>query len=460
MPAKGETEILAGFVAGLTYESLPGEVVEAAKMLTLDLVGCALGAADTIEGRVARDVASAMLGAPEALVIGLGLRSSAAHAAYVNGLTSHVIELDDTHRESITHVGAAVIPAALAVAERDGASGRDLLTAIVAGYEACLRIANAVQPSLWRRGYLSMGACGAFGAAAAVASLRRLDVARTRAALGLAGTQTGGLNASIYGEGDMGKRLVPAAAAQNGVISAMFAERGLTGPANILEQDKGFCKSFSDVYDLSRITADLGSVWETTRTSIKPYSCCRYNHAAIDGLLDIMTREGVAAGDIDGIRVRTYDIAVTNRPHRINPHTPFDAKMSIPYTLAIVAHLGNAEEASFSSETIARPDFREFASRVTVEADAEMTRAFPKEWPAETVVRLKDGRELRRHVPFPKGEPEAPMSREELEHKFRGLACVVLPEPAQNKVIEAIWSLDGSDSLGPLVEALSVDRSN
>jgi len=456
MPAAGETKILAEFLTALKYESLPGEVVDAAKVLILDLIGCSLGAAQMTEGRVARDVAKAMLGAPEALVLGLGIRSSAAHAAYINGLTSHVIELDDTHRESITHVGAAVIPAALAVAERDGASGKQLLAAVVAGYEACLRIANAVQPSLWRRGYLSMGACGSFGAAASVAHLRGLDVDKTRSALGLAGTQTGGLNASIYGEGDMGKRLVPAAAAHNGVISAIFAEKGLTGPANILEQDKGFCKSFSDAYNLDRITDDLGTVWETARTSIKPYSCCRYNHAAIDGLLSIMHDENIGAQDIKAITVRTYDIAVVNRPHRTNPKTPFDAKMSIPYTLAIVAHLGNADEASFNDESIARTDFQAFAGRVTVEADARMTAVFPREWPAETIVLLNDGRSFKSHIPFPKGEPEAPMSREEIERKFKSLAAVVLSEPAQDKVIDVIWNLDRYDSLDPLIEALTI----
>ncbi len=456
MPAAGETQVLAEFLAELTYDDIPQDVLEAAKVLILDLIGCSLGAAEMTEGRVAKDVAKTMLGAPEALVLGLGIRSSAAHAAYLNGLTSHVIELDDTHRESITHVGAAVIPAALAVAERDGASGKQLLAAVVAGYEACLRVANAVQPSLWRRGYLSMGACGSFGAAASAAHLRGLDVEKMRWALGLAGTQTGGLNASIYGEGDMGKRLVPAAAAQNGVISAIFAEKGLTGPANILEQDKGFCKSFSDVYNLDRITDDLGTVWETAKTSIKPYSCCRYNHAAIDGLLSIMQDESIDADDIETITVRTYDIAVTNRPHRTNPKTPFDAKMSIPYTLAIVAHLGNADEASFNDETIARTDFQAFAGRVKVEADPEMSAVFPREWPAETIVLLKDGRTLTRYVPFPKGEPEAPMSREELERKFKSLAAVVLSEAAQDKVIDVIWNLDKHDSLDPLIEALTV----
>ena len=451
----GPTRQLAQFGSSLSLAQVPADVVEAAKTLVLDLIGCALGAMRTEEVRIAAEVVQCLGGTPEASAIGLRLRTSCQNAAYLNGIASHVIELDDTHRDSITHVGSPVIPAALAMAEREGSSGAAFLTAVVAGYETCLRIANAVQPSHWRRGFLSMGTCGTFGAAAAAGHIRGLDADRLSDALGLSGIQAAGLNSSIYGEGDMGKRLCPGHAASTGIISVLLAERGFTGSRRILEQRKGFCESFADEFDLSRIAADLGTVWETARTSLKPYSCCRYNHAPIDGLLDIMQAEGAAALDIERIVVRTYGIAVHNRPHRTHPTTLFDAKMSIPFSLAVAAYKRAVAEHDFTAELIDDPALQRFAERVQVEADPAMSAAFPREWPAEVCVVLRDGREATRRIDYPKGEPEVPMSQTEVEAKFRDLAGVAITDAAATQVIEAMRVMDRSGGLLPMLRAIS-----
>lgn len=451
----GATRLLAEFLADLRFEDLPAEAIEAAKIFVLDLIGCALGAMRTEEVRIAADVVRELGGREECTAIGLGFRTSCHNAAYLNGISAHVIELDDTHRDSITHVGAPVIPAALAMAERAHASGATFLAAVVAGYEACLRVANAVQPSHWRRGFLSMGTCGTFGAAAASGHVLGFGADTLSDALGLSGIQAAGLNSSIYGEGDMGKRLCPGHAAGTGVTSALLARRGFTGSRRIFEQRKGFCESFSDQYDVARITADLGTVWEITRTSLKPYSCCRYNHAAIDGLLDIMAAESLDAAQIAHVTVRTYDIAVTNRPHRTQPHTLFDAKMSIPFSLAVVAHRRAAGEHDFTADLIGDPALQEFARRVRVEADEAMSAAFPREWPAEVRVELGDGRRFERYVPYPKGEPEAPMSHAEIEAKFRDLAAVAIDAAAADQVVRAAWTLEKHGDLGRLIEPIA-----
>lgn len=453
--AAGETEQLANFLAPIRFADLPAEAIDAAKIFVLDLIGCALGARRTDEVRIAADVTRDLGGKPECSVLGFDFRTSCQNAAYLNGIISHVIELDDTHRSSITHVGSAVIPAALAIAERDGIDGATFLASVVVGYEACLRVANAVQPSHWRRGFLSMGTCGTFGAAAAAAHLRGLDATRLRDAFGLSGIQAAGLNSSIYGEGDMGKRLCPGHAASTGLMSVLYAERGFTGSRNVFEQRKGFCDSFANDYDLSRITADLGEVWEINRTSLKPYSCCRYNHASIDALLDIMKNESVSFSDISGVRVRTYDIAVTNRPHRTHPKTLFDAQMSIPFSLAVVALRGAAGQSDFTEDLINDGALQSFAQKVVVEADPQMTVAFPREWPAETQVELKDGRKFVRHVPHPKGEPEAPMSRAEIEAKFRELADMAIDRAAADRVIDAVWDLERHKDLGRVLGAVA-----
>ena len=455
---EGATARLANFLAPIRFSDLPPETIESAKIFVLDLIGCALGAMRTEEVRIAAEVTQLLGGTPESSAIGLGFKTSCQNAAFLNGISSHVIELDDTHRSSITHVGAGVIPAALAIAERDKADGASFLASVVVGYEACLRVANAVQPSHWRRGFLSMGTCGTFGAAAAVGHLRQLGADQLRDALGLSGIQAAGLNSSIYGEGDMGKRLCPGHAASTGLMAVLYAERGFTGSRNVLEQRKGFCESFADAYDISRITADFGKAWEIDRTSLKPYSCCRYNHASIDALLDILRTESMSIADIAEVKVRTYDIAVTNRPHRTHPKTLFDAKMSIPFCLAVAAYKGAAGEAAFTEELIADPALQGFASKVVVEADDAMTKAFPREWPAETSVALKDGRRFVRHVPHPKGEPEAPMSRTEIEDKFRELADVAITPATAKRTIDVVWDLDRRDDIGTLLEIIASGR--
>jgi 2-methylcitrate dehydratase PrpD len=451
----GTTRRLASYLAGLRFDDLPAEVVRTSKAFVLDLLGTTLGAMDTDEVRMASGVVRALGGAPECAMIGFRDRTSCTNAAFMNALSSHVLELDDTHRDSITHVGAPVIPAALAMAERERCSGRTFLTAVVAGYEGTLRIANAVQPSHWRRGFLSMGTCGTFGAAAAAGHCLGLEAEALANALGLAGIQAAGLNSSIYGEGDMGKRLCPSHAASAGILSALLARTGFTGSANIVEQRKGFCEAFADERDLARVTEGLGKTFEISRTSLKPYSCCRYNHAAIDGLLDLAGAEAIDADAIESIRVRTYDIAVTNRPHRARPKTVFDAKMSLPFCLAVAAYVKKAGERDFTEALLEDPKLCGLAERVTVEADEAMSRVFPREWPAHVQVTLRDGRSLERLVLYPKGEPEAPMTELEIQQKFRDLATVAVTDAAVDHIIRAVDALDASPDLTPLLDAIT-----
>jgi len=449
------TRILAEFLAGLSFDDLPTPVVDAAKTFTLDLLGCGLGAVATTEARIAIEHVRELGGREECSLLGFPDRTSCQQAAFANALMAHVLELDDTHRDSVTHVGAEVIPAALAMAERQGADGRSLLTAVVAGYEAALRIASAVQPSHWRMGFLSLGTCGTMGAAAAASHGLKLDADRLANALGLAGVQAAGLNSAIYNQGDMGKRLIAGHAAAAGIASALLAAKGFTGTTDIVEGKFGFCDAFSTECDLGAVTKDLGETFLITRTSLKPYSCCRFYHAPIDGLFDILATEGVTARDIAAIAVRTYDIAVSNgRPHRTAPETVFDAKMSMPFCLAVAAFKGSIGEADITGECLGNPELQELADRVRLEADPAMSAAFPAEWPADIRVETTDGRAFERHVAYPKGEPEAPMSQAEVEAKFLSLAAEAMPETRARSIIKAVAELDKAPGLGPLCELL------
>ncbi len=456
--AEGETLRLSQFLAATTYDDIPPAVIQRAKAFTLDLVGTILGGVPTIESRIATDHVRDLGGTEECTVIGRDFRTNAQNAAFVNSLTGHVLELDDTHRDSITHVGAPVIPAALAMAERQGQSGAAALAAVVLGYEACLRVACAVQPSHWYRGFLVMGTCGAFGSAAAAAHILGFDATTLANAFGLAGMYASSTNSSIYANGDMGKRLSPSHAAQSGISAALLAARGFTGSQNIFEGRNGFCMSFSDKYDLSRITSNLGGEYEIMRTSMKPYSCCRYNHAAIDGLTAIMARHGLSPADIAAIRIQIYHAAVVSRHHRAVPFTLFDAQMSIPFSLAVAALEGGVGHREFHEGLIHSRPHQEFASRVTVEVDDAMTAQFPGEWPTRTVVTTTDGRTFECHVPHPKGEPEAFMTDAEIDRKFMDLATLCVPQARASAVIEEVRGLENSPDLSRLMALLRADR--
>lgn len=451
-----ETVALAEFLADAAFDALPAAAIEAATTIVLDTLGCALGAVGTPEARIAWSVTRSLSGEPRASLIGTASRTSEYLAAFANGITSHTIELDDTHRESITHVATGVVPAALAVGEARGASGRDLLAAVVLGYEASARIALAIQPSHWERGFHSAGTCNAFGAAAAAGHLLGLDRDRMTSALGLAGTQAGGLLESIFFEGDMSKRLNPGRAAANGVMAALLAAEGFTGPATVLEGPFGFLRATADLPTPERITRDLGTVYEITRTSLKPYACCRYYHSAIDAYFALRAEHDVRPDDILAIESRSFERAVRTRPHRARPVSVGDAQMSLPYSLAVAILRGRVETADFDERRLGDPRIGALAERIRVVADPELSDLFPREaWGNKLSVTLRDGRTLTARVDLPKGEPEFPMSPAEVDDKFHRLADPVLGLERAARVIELARQLERLPRLRALTQALA-----
>ncbi|NMA13771.1 MAG: MmgE/PrpD family protein, partial [Clostridia bacterium] len=251
-----QTSALASFIANLSYDSLPKDVVDAAKAAYLDWLGSALAGSDKKPTTILTKVVKEMGGHPEATLIGDGSQTTAAHAALLNGASSHVVELDDVHKASVLHAGAVVIPAALAVCEKKGKSGKSLIAAIVAGYEVGIRVGEAVTPSHYRKWHTT-GTCGTFGAAAAAAKALDLNEEQCLSTLGSAGTQAAGLWEFIE-DGAMSKHLHPGKAAFNGVLSALLAGNGYTAATRIIEGKRGFCAATAPEYDLNKITDGLG----------------------------------------------------------------------------------------------------------------------------------------------------------------------------------------------------------
>ena len=414
-----ETRLLAEALAATRYSDLPANIVDDARRAVLDWLGSAWAGSLEAPGRMARKVAAGLGVSTESRVFPGGT-AAAAVAALANGVASHILEFDDVHKGSTLHAGAAVIPAALAIAEREHRSGADFLAAVVIGYEAALRTGEAVNPSHYRY-FHPTGTAATFGAAAAAGHLLKLDARQMLDALGTAGTQAAGLW-EFNADGAMSKHLHPGKAAFNGILAADLAREGFTGATRILEGERGFFRAMSAVFDATRVTDGLGTRWKIAENCFKMHSCCAHTHTAID--VGQRLRERVA-GEVERVRLRTYGPGYEIvRQH--NPATPYQAKFSLAYCTAVAltegcVGLGQFDAARFSADGVVEPAIRAMLARIHIEVDPLLSAMYPERWPARMAIELRDGSVVSGDADFPRGNPENPASTDELEAKFRGL---------------------------------------
>ncbi|WP_217282976.1 MmgE/PrpD family protein [Paenibacillus alginolyticus] len=407
---------LARFIRGTRYADLPPDVVAFTKLCILDWLSSALAGEKKVPVQMIRSMVEELGGHAQATLVSGG-KSSVANAALLNGAASHIVELDDIHKASIIHAATVVVPAALAIGEWKCKNGRDLITAVAIGYEVCFRVGEAVSPSHYFYWH-NTATCGTFGSAAAAAKLLDLSEEQIVHALGNAGTQAAGLWEFIE-DGAMSKQLHTGKAAMNGLIAALLAEKGFTGASQILEGRRGFFKAMSEQYDATRITADLGKKFKIVENSFKIHASCRHTHHAIDLILDILKEQLIQPDQVKGIRVKTYQVALTITDN-IEPKTIYAAKFSLQYCTALAFIKKSAGLYDFNEETLWDPSIRGFMNKIEVLTDPEIDAAYPEKWGAQVEVVLCDGQTIVRKTDYPKGDPELPVT-EELAEKFRSL---------------------------------------
>ncbi len=414
------TRALAEFVAALRPDALPPEVTAQAARVVLDAIGCAVAAwtEDAEKARVARDIAALYPAASGAGVIGApGLAVQPAFAALANGILVNAADNDDTHKRALLHVGSVVVPAALALAQARGLSGRAMLAALVAGYEVAVRVGMAVMPTHYRFWH-STATNGTFGGAATAAHAMGVDADGVQRALGLAGTQAAGLN-TFFESGDMTKSLHPGKAAMNGILSAQMAALGMTSPPGILEHPKGYLAAFSLEPKPAALTDGLGTTWEILQNGFKYFPSILASHSPIQATLAIVAKHRPDPARIARITNETYE---TVRTHFSNKEVAsvMAARVSVPYCIAAAAVDGVLTQAQFAPGRIADPLVRRVLERTDVVADAELNRLYPANLPARVTITMEDGQSFQETVMLPKGDPGAPLSDAELEDKFRG----------------------------------------
>ncbi|KON29656.1 hypothetical protein AC482_05940 [miscellaneous Crenarchaeota group-15 archaeon DG-45] len=447
----GETRALAGFCSGLGFEDLPSEVVDKAKECLLDWTGSALAGSRLRPSVIVAGLVEALGGAPESTVVNSVRKTSCVNAALANGVMSHILELDDVHRASILHPAAPIIPAALALAEREGADGRALIAAVVAGYEAGIRLGEAAGISHYRFWH-STGTCGAFGAAAASGVILGLDGEEMASALGSAGTQASGLW-QFMAEGAMSKHLHPGRAASSGVLSALLAGGGFTGSPTIIEGERGFCAATSSDPRLDRVTEGLGRRFKILETSFKAHASCRHTHSAVDAAIRIREAGGLEAGEIAGVRVETYPDALKIAGID-DPQSPHEAKFSLRYCVSTALLRGRLGVEEFTARALADPEVRELMERCEIVVEPDLSMEYPARWPSRVEVTTRGGERLRDHVEYPLGDPANPLPPEALTGKFRTLASKTLPEEEVEAVIDAVFRIEDIQDVGQLTELL------
>lgn len=381
------------------------------------------------------------------------MASAAAAVAFTRGVASHILELDDIHKASTVHAGAPVISAALAVAEREHADGRAFLLAVALGYEAALRIGEAVNPSHYRYWHPT-GTAATFGAAVAAGSLLKLNAAQMLDALGSAGTQAAGLW-EFNADGAMSKHLHPGKAAMNGVLSADLARLGFTGATCILEGERGFFRAMSAAYDASRVTAGLGERWKISGNCYKLHACCGHTHTAIDIAASCDRHPSPSAPDnVQSIHIETYASGY-EIVKEMRPRTPYQAKFSIAYCVAVALLDGCAGLDQFTPQRMADPAIAALLDRTRVTVAGDLTAKYPAAWPARLAITLAGGEILLGEADFPRGNPENPVSTQELEDKFRALVAPRFGEAVADRAIETVARLENLTDVANGFDVLS-----
>lgn len=438
------TKILAQWILGSSYDTLPEPVRREGVRSFLNWVGVAIGGSHHETVDVAVSALQPFSGPPQAGLFGRTERFDIMNAAFLNGVSSHIFDFDDTHLKTIIHPAGPVASAILAYAAMKPVSGKDFLEALVVGIEAECRIGNAVYPNHYDAGWHITGTAGVFGSAAAAGKLMGLTEQQMVYALGLAASQPVGLRESF---GSMNKSFNPGRAASNGLFAAILAAKGFTSSDGMIEAKRGWANTISTKQDWSQITDGLGTRYEAQLNTYKPFACGIVMHPTIDAAIQIRDQDHVKPEDIQRVDLKVHPL-VLELTGKTAPKTGLEGKFSIYHAAAVAFVEGAGGEKQFSDRAV--NDLRVVALRQKV-----VPVITPGVDPAQVdmTVTLNDGRTFHRHIEHAIGSVEKPMSDAQLEAKFTDLAAGILPDAQASKVMQLCWSLPELKDAGDVARA-------
>lgn len=448
------TRDLARFVVEHTFEAIPKACVDRAKLVLLDTLGCMVYGRTTVPGGIAADIAADFGGGHGVTLMGDKRRAPAPAAALANGVMAHSFELDDRNTETMSHPSGSVLPAAMALGERDHISGAKLLLAFVMGHEVTSHVAQPVVPESYVFGWHAQGWHPTLGAAASAGVVLGLNLIQMQHAFGLAGTQASGMIESAFSSN--GKPFHSGKSAQAGVWSAVLAQRGFTGGLHALEgsaRARGYCDLLSPNPKWDTILKGLGTEYKlVTRSGLKPYSCAGDMHCGIDAVLALKKRHNLKPEDIQAIHVHSFRIIPThfNIPQ---PKATIDGLMSYQHCLAAALIYDKVTPAQFTAEMFADAKMQAIRSKITLDVDPELDAMFPKVYTARVDIVTARGT-FTETVLASKGDPGNPMNQQEVEAKFVDLAAYLLPKDRVHRVLDLVRKIEDVKDMCEITDML------
>ena len=454
------TEKVAELACDLSFADLQENVRDRIAYLLVDYLGVASGGTLSDSSKpVYRFLEERRFKSGGVPVIATDLRVDAPYAALAMGTAAHSLELDDVVNAASLHPGVSVISAALAAGSYKKCSGPELMTAIAAGYEVMVKLGIALDPAAhYRQGFHPTATCGTMGAAVTAAKILKLDHAGMVNSLGIAGSQAAG-SMEFLADGAFTKRFHAGWSAHSGLVAALLAREGFSGPSSIIEGKFGFLSSYSPASDPDKVLTGWGDPYEIMNTSIKPHACCRYKQGSIDCILGIMGDNGLQGSDIASVEtaILKAGVALVAEPEqqKLSPASVVDAQFSMPFGAAVAIKYGDAFLDRYSIENIENQEVKSLMSLVKCVKDDEIEGDFPKKWPAKVKITTRDGREFSKRLDHPKGDPENPLSWDEIIIKFERLSSSVFDGQKSSMIVDAVRELESCGDVSVLMEQLA-----
>ena len=452
------TAKMARWAADLKFEHIGDKAVHEARRYLLDSLGCAFGGLRQEDAEIAIDVLEEIGGRGNATILGTGKKTDAVTASLANALMVRVMDYNDIYWQQDPSHPSDIIPAAMACGERAGGTGKDLVVGIVLGHEFEMRLCEAAFPGIRERGW-HHATLTAFVSPIVAGWMLGLDWEKIQHAIGISASRHSTLGAVTAGKLTMMKNTVDPMATQSGVLAALLAEKGYTGPEHVIDGKEGLVHCFGPEWKLNILTDGLGESWRIEKCGMKAFPTEALTHAPISATLDIVTENDLAPDQIEKVHIRSLARAadILADPTKYDPRTKETADHSLPYVIAAAIVDRQVTPAQFEQERIMNDKIREQLNKVEVVADPEIEAVFPELQRVSVTVTTTDGKEFNKQLDYPKGDPRNPLTDAEIETKFDALASPVLSDGARKRLKDAVWGLEKIGSISELMDLCKAD---
>jgi 2-methylcitrate dehydratase PrpD len=445
---------LAQFVKRTSYDTIPANVIYRTKQIMLDTLSCAVAGYTMAKeecGWIVKLVKE-LGGRPEATVWFDGVKTSSMNAALANATMVHTVDFDDTHPDSVSHFGASLLATVIAAGEKVNASGKDILTAFVVGYEVAARVGNSVNKEgrLHYKYWHPTATIGTIGASAAAAKVMNLTREAIEQAIGLGVDQAAGFRYCID-KGDFSKSLHPGWAAMRGIMSAQIMTTGANGPKGLLEYSSGFCNATSSAPHMEELTKDLGKEFYIMQDAYKFYPTIHCSHTGIEATLGVVIKNDIKAEDVEAINLKISDLA-KGQGMNYNPENPLAARLSIPYCVATAVLRRHVNLGDFTESDLHNSKLREIMSKIKIIPEPEFGIKYPKGFVAHLKLKTKSGKEYEDFIVYPKGHPDRPADDKEIADKYSYLTSLTWPAAKAEKVYDVMMNLEKVDVVSELTK--------